>query len=86
MGLDLWFREDVTRILASAYETMQASTGAVDPQYPEVATIYRQGFVDALRTMAVAFGVSAPSFAEMEPEARRPIPRNWSVRELGQGE
>lgn len=86
MGLDLWFREDVTRILASAYETMQASTEAVDPQYPEVAAIYRQGFVDALRTMAVAFGVSAPSFAEMEPEARRAIPSSRSARRLGQGD
>lgn len=86
MGLDLWFREDVSRILASAYEAMQASTEAVDPQYPEVATIYRQGFVDALRTMAVAFGVSAPSSAEMEPEVRRPAPSNRPVRRLGQGE
>jgi hypothetical protein len=66
MGLDLWFREDVMRILASAYETMQASTGSVTPLSPDVAEVYRQGFVDALRALAVAFGVTAPACRTFE--------------------
>jgi hypothetical protein len=55
MGLDLWFREDVARILASTQETMQASQAATI-----VNEDYQQGFVDALRAVAVAFGVASP--------------------------
>lgn len=56
MGLDLWFQEDVARILASTQETMRASQaeGGVNEDY-------QQGFVDALRAVAVAFGVAQPS-------------------------
>ena len=57
MGLDLWFREDVARILASTQETMHNSLGAVPPLDPEKADAYQQGFGDALRAVAVAFGV-----------------------------
>lgn len=60
MGLDLWFREDVARILASTHETLRASTGAVAPLDEERAGAYQQGFEDALRAVAVAFGVLAP--------------------------
>ncbi len=66
MGLDLWFPDDVKRVLASTHETMAfamdgASLGAAAPADPEVAAAYRQGFVDALRAVAVAFGVAQPS-------------------------
>jgi hypothetical protein len=61
MGLDLWFREDVARILASTYQTMTASLGAVPPHQPQMADLYRRGFADALRAVALAFGVAAPS-------------------------
>jgi hypothetical protein len=57
MGLDLWFREDVARILASTQETMSNSLGAVSPLDPEIASAYRVGFGDALRAVSVAFGV-----------------------------
>jgi len=63
MGLDLWFREDVARILASTQETMRNSLGAVSPLDPEAAGAYRQGFDDALQAVAVAFGVCPPSRA-----------------------
>jgi hypothetical protein len=61
MGLDLWFREDVARILASIQQTMTASLGAVPTQNPEVADAYQEGFADALQAVAVAFGIAAPS-------------------------
>jgi hypothetical protein len=61
MGLDLWFREDVARILASTHETMHAAQRATAPLDPELAATYRQGFADALRAVAVAFGVAVPS-------------------------
>ena len=57
MGLDVWFRDDVARMLAAAYH---------------------QGFEDALRAMAVAFGLlrpgatslGDPSYLEKEIVAR----------------
>jgi hypothetical protein len=61
MALDLWFREDVARILASAHETMQASTAGWSHVSPRLATAYQQGFVDALRAVGIAFGVAAPT-------------------------
>jgi hypothetical protein len=57
MGLDLWFREDVLRILVSAHETMQAALRA-SPGGGEEADAYEQGFVDALRVLALAFGLN----------------------------
>ena len=66
MGLDLWFRDDVARILASAYQTMQASAqahkggGAGLPGADEALQLYQQGFTDALSALALAFGL-APS-------------------------
>jgi hypothetical protein len=60
MGLDLWFREDVTRILASTHETMRASTGRLDSSDSDILDAYQQGFVDALRALGIAFGLGAP--------------------------
>jgi len=60
MGLDLWFREDVARILASTQQAMQAQAGAVAPLDEERAVAYQQGFEDALRAVGVAFGVLGP--------------------------
>ena len=58
MGLDLWFRDDVLRILGavvtSTGQTMAANQ-SVDREY---AAAYRQGFEDAVRAVAVGFGVA----------------------------
>lgn len=73
MGLDLWFQQDVARILASTHETMAASVGAVSPLESEVADAYQRGFADALRAVAVAFGVYPPGITpERTWECRRP--------------
>lgn len=72
MGLDLWFQEDVARILASTQETMISSMAAVAPVSPEEADAYQQGFVDALRSVAVAFGVAAPSVSRQHRPVRQP--------------
>jgi hypothetical protein len=61
MGLDVWFQQDVARILASTHETMAASIRATAPLDAEIAEAYQRGFVDALRAVAVAFGVAGPS-------------------------
>ena len=60
MALDLWFPQDVARALASIYGTMAASLRASAPLDVETAEAYRQGFVDALDALGVAFGVAAP--------------------------
>jgi hypothetical protein len=61
MGLDLWFREDVARILAAAQETMAGLVGAVPSANPRETNAYQRGFVDALRAVGVAFGVVVPT-------------------------
>jgi len=63
MGLDLWFRQDIARILASTWETMQAAAegtrpGAVAASDERLAAAYRRGFEDALRAVGVAFGLA----------------------------
>jgi hypothetical protein len=58
MGLDMWFREDVARILASAQETALSLGSAIPALDPEAAGAYQRGFGDALRAVAVAFGLS----------------------------
>jgi hypothetical protein len=59
-GLDLGFQEDVARILASTHETMVTSTNAIPTLDPDLAAAYQRGFADALRAVAVAFGVAIP--------------------------
>lgn len=61
MGLDMWFREDVTRTLASVLEVQRNSARALAPLDSEAAAAYQRGFVDALMAVAVAFGVRPPS-------------------------
>ena len=80
MGLDLWFREDVARILAATQETMRASMAAT-PTHDAEAAAYQQGFADAVRSMALAFGVAAaPPGAPGWPPALSG--RGWNGREI----
>jgi hypothetical protein len=57
MGLDLWFREDVARILASKARPAT--------RLPEGA--YQNGYLDALADVGVAFGVVEPEKAREVP-------------------
>ncbi len=66
MGLDLWFREDVARILAAMHEAMQATSKALAWAGDEEADLYRQGFSDALQAVGVAFGVCLPEPPELD--------------------
>jgi hypothetical protein len=86
MGLDLWFREDVVRILAATHETMRASTGAQPALDSELADAYQRGFVDALRAVGIAFGVAAPAasrrggVAAQSPHRRLGSLSDWKER------
>ena len=57
MNLDVWFREDVVRILLSIHGTMQNATRAMPASEPGLAVSYRRGFEDALLSVASAFGI-----------------------------
>ncbi len=73
MALDLWFREDVQRILSSishTSKTMRAVTDSIE-QSP-LMTAYADGFDAALSCVAAAFGVT-------------PALETWRVAE-GKGE
>jgi hypothetical protein len=79
MGLDLWFQQDVARILAATHETMRSSMGAATPRDASMQTIalaesYRRGFGDALRAVAVAFGVAAPTVTSVAEWSSSTLP------------
>lgn len=57
MGLDLWFREDVLRILGAVHAGMSGSVTANPAVDSEYANAYRQGFEDAIKAVAVGFGI-----------------------------
>lgn len=65
MGLDMWFREDIARILAATAETM-AATQAAAPETDTTAA-YRQGFADALWSVGIAFGIVVPHGSPTRP-------------------
>ena len=74
MGLDIWFKDDIANILRpaneanlsalAASEDVAAIGGTAEPAV-ELRGAYRQGFVAALVTLALALGLPAPG-AEME--------------------
>ena len=81
MGLDLWFRADVARILQATHEAM-CSTAAVmgdaaaegnraDDAGWERAAGYRQGFGAALRAVATAFGLTESGAVVIDGERAR---------------
>jgi hypothetical protein len=63
MGLDVWFQTDVARLLAATQETMTVTMNANTALDPAQAEAYRQGFSDAIRAVAIAFGVATPTLA-----------------------
>jgi hypothetical protein len=69
MSLDLWFREDVARILVSTHEAMSASLQAAAADHPAKANAYKQGFGDALHVVGIAFGVAVARATDSRPSA-----------------
>jgi hypothetical protein len=92
MGLDLWFRQDVARILASTWETMQATSTATQPgngsgsvatSDERLAAAYRRGFEDALRAVGIAFGLNEDHGSSLNSGVRQgpaQYPRTWLER------
>jgi len=66
MGLDIWFREDVERALRAAELASKSTARAMERQgvsEPEVVQ-YRQGYHDALKVIAAAFGCAEDEHSE----------------------
>jgi hypothetical protein len=69
MALDVYFREDILNVLRSAYVASEGSASLVtqvlqDPELRNIPvqkllSIYRQGFVTALGSVGIAFGLEA---------------------------
>ncbi len=57
MGLDLWFKEDVVKLLALTYHTMSVTQSAS----AGVSEDYRRGFEAALQALALGFGIDIGS-------------------------
>lgn len=58
MSVDIWFPQDLARVIAAAHEAMRASTEDVSS---EQMPVYQKGYVDALRVISVSLGLaSAP--------------------------
>lgn len=74
MGLDIWFKDDIANILKAANEANLSALSASDDALGwsvlgqggarELRHAYRRGFVSALVTLAVAFGLPAPDLEE----------------------
>lgn len=85
MGLDVWFQTDVARLLAATQEAMTATMNATATRDLDQTEAYGQGFNDAIRAVAVAFGVTVPSsLSSLQPTNRlqpppycRQMPRGW---------
>ena len=77
MGLDLWFREDVARILASTWEAMRSAQRMSGHANAD----YQRGVEDTLRAVGLAFGLVQPAGAV------RPRRHDWEIepwsRDLG---
>ena len=66
--MDIWFREDVTRILASSYETMRSVIREARC-HSEDTEAYQRGYKDALRSVGISFGLI--------PESNGRIRERW---------
>jgi len=57
MGLGVWFREEIERVLWATKEAMEATVRATGDQESEYLRGYREGYEAALRALANAFGI-----------------------------
>jgi hypothetical protein len=86
MGLDLWFRQDVARILAATCETMQVTHKetrgeVVTERDEEIARAYMKGFEDALKSVSIAFGLTEGGSLRAE-DGYLKKPKEWHERDF----
>ena len=74
MSLDVWFKDDIRNTLLALSEASQDTHAQVVSLVGESPTAqsYRSGYGDALRAVAIAFGITAP---RMNDERAASMPR-----------
>lgn len=55
MSLDVWFRDDIRRVLYALDEASRAAQAHASTGAP--ISSYRAGYSDAMRAVAIAFGI-----------------------------
>ena len=76
MGLDVYFRDDITAALLAADRASATTVAAVgnDVLDPDKVHAFRQGFRAALATVAIAFGIEARDSAARYAPGDVPTP------------
>lgn len=59
LGLNMWFREDIQFKLTSIMATVDGPLSMIG--YTPELRAYRRGFEDAIRAVALTFGLSVPT-------------------------
>ena len=79
MSLDVWFRDDIKNTLVALNQANGMGTArmALQIEEPREIQIYREGYRDALRAVAIAFGIAtAVTLPEPLTENLR-LTRTW---------
>lgn len=81
MSLDVWFKDDIRNTLLALNETSHDTHAQVVALCGESASArsYRSGYGDALRAVAIAFGVAIPRTLDDDAAA---MPRLEFVRPI----
>ena len=69
MSLDVWFKDDIRNTLLALNETSRdthALARSVAGESESTAH-YRSGYADALRAVAIAFGIAVPRITDAQP-------------------
>lgn len=67
MALEVWYKNDIARILTSTQIAMVAALRTNPPLDPERAEAYLRGVADAIGAVAAAFGLTAAAAVPMLP-------------------
>lgn len=79
MGRDVWFREDICNTLRALNEANGAILARLGTYGEDVSELqaYRDGYCDALRAVAIAFGIPIPSALPEPLTISLPKTRTW---------
>ena len=79
MSLDVWFQQDIKHTLLAINQTSLDTTvrlATLAGDTPELQA-YRSGYNDALRAVAIAFGIAKPTAQTKTLDMPRRLPRQW---------
>lgn len=85
MSLDVWFQQDIKHTLLAINQTSLDTTvrlASLAGDTPELQA-YRSGYNDALRAVAIAFGIATPTAPTQTLHRSRQLPRPWEELTAG---